>query len=181
MEDTNNNAENENLDFYEEIISSYDKILNEIDFLVEGSIHFQEPKDPRTIKITQFLNNLKNNMNQMIQKSKEGYFFEREVEERLEKIPFEAVCDKCGSKVDSRVGIMKWHDDEKPATPEDWNLLEKFNDFLGIPVRWVTYCTNLDCQKIWKEGMFEKEISEPKIKIIKDKIRNNIKRERGNI
>ena len=70
MGNTENNAENKNLDFYEEIISSYDRILNEIDFLVEGSILFQEPEDPRTIKINQFLHSLKNNMNQIIQKSK---------------------------------------------------------------------------------------------------------------
>ena len=74
---------------------------------------------------------------------------------------------------------MKWHDDEKPATPEDWERLEKFNDFLGIPVRWLTFCTNSECGKMWKEGRFEDEVAAPEIKIIKDKIRKEILRDRG--
>ncbi len=131
------------------------------------------------IKTAIRLNNLKNNIDQIFLESKNRYYFEKEVEDRLEQVPFEAVCDRCGSSVDNRVGIMKWHDDKKPATPEDWNLLEKFNDFLGIPVRWLTYCTNQKCGKMWKEGKLENEVAAPKIKIIKDKIRNDIKREKG--
>ena len=180
MENLNNHtSENEELEFYDQIISSYDKILDEIDFLVEGSIHFQEPEDPRTVKINQFLDNLQNKMDQIIQKSKERYFFEKEVEERLEKVSFEVTCDNCGSAVDTRVGIMKWNDDEDPLTPEEWKLLEKFNNYFEIPVRWLTYCANTECGKIWKEGRFDDEVVNPKIKIIKNKIRREILRERG--
>lgn len=74
---------------------------------------------------------------------------------------------------------MKWNDDKDPATPEEWELLEKFNDHLNIPVRWVTYCTNKKCHKIWKEGKFEEEIVSPKTNIIRDKIRAEVLRERG--
>jgi hypothetical protein len=101
------------------------------------------------------------------------------VEKRLEEVEMEFVCDACGSKVDSRVGMMKWNHDQDPTTAEEWILMEKFNDKLGIGARWINYCTNPDCYKIWKEGEFEDEIVLPKTSIIRDKIRAEVLRERG--
>ncbi len=65
---------------------------------------------------------------------------------------------------------MKWHD-EKSATLEDWTLLEKLHNFLKNPVRWVTFCPNPDCGKIWKEGEFEDDIINPKVMLTKEEIR----------
>lgn len=169
----------ENLEFYQEIITSYNNILTEIDYLVEGRMIFSDPTDPRKIKLDQFLNNLKNHMEDIIWESKMRLEIRDEVDMRFDEMEPEFYCDACGSEVDSRLGLMKWDKVNEPSTPEEWEIMEKINDALGISIRWVTMCKNPDCRKIWKEGEFEDEIVEPKSRIIKDKIRAEVKRERG--
>jgi len=169
----------ENLDFYRDIITSHNNILTEIDYLVEGRSIFDQPTDPRKIKLDQFLNDLKNHMEDIIRESKMRLEIRNEVERRFDELELEFCCDDCGSEVDSRLGLMKWDRVNNPFTTDEWEIMEKINEALGITVRWVTICKNPDCHKIWKEGEFEDEIVEHKSRILKDKIRAEIKRERG--
>ena len=170
---------NEYPDFYDQIITAYNHIFNEIDTLVEGSMIFTEPGDLRKIKLDEFLNNLKNNMETIIQQSKTTIEIRNEIDRRLDEMEIQIGCDACGSDVESRVGTMKWNSDKDPTTPAEWELMEKVNDFMEIPVRWVRICTNPDCMKMWKEGKFEEEVVEPKIKSITNKIRAEVLRDWG--
>ena len=169
------NNENFKLDFYREIIIAYENILMEIDYLVEGSLILSDSADdPRKIKIDRHLLTLKTKMDTIIKESTNRYYLEKEVLASFKEMKHQYVCDSCGSMIDNRVGIMKWNDDDGPNSPEEWALMEKFNNYMEVPVRWLTYCINPDCGKIWKEGEFENKIVIPKDKIIKDKIRNEI-------
>ena len=178
MENKRNNKP-EDLDFYREIVIAYENILTEIDFLVEGSLVFTEQGDPRKIKLDEFLHNLTHNMKSILNESKRQYEIRQEVERRFDEIDIEFLCDDCYSKVESRVGLMKWNNDNEPSTPEEWELMEKINEQLGIPVRWITICANPNCRKTWKEGEFEEEIVLPKTSKLKEKIRKEVLKSRG--